>query len=82
MTQDTQGVAAQQLKAFIERIERLNTEKESVQEDIKEVYSEAKGVGFDVKAVRKIVALRKKDEQKRREEEEILVLYKNAIGLN
>lgn len=72
---------AARLKAFVERIERLEEEKAVIAEDIKEVYGEAKGAGFDVKTLRKVVSLRKMDEQKRREEEELLDLYKGAIGL-
>jgi len=70
------------LLAFIERIERLEEEKKALSEDIKDVYGEAKGNGFDVKIIRKIVSLRKQDRDKRREEEEILELYLAAIGMN
>lgn len=75
------GVAGQRLRSFIERIENLEEEKTALMEDIKEVYAEAKGVGFDSKTMRKIVSLRKKDNEKRREEEELLDLYKSAIGM-
>ncbi len=68
------------LKAFIERIERLEEEKKAIAEDIKEVYAEAKGNGYDVKIMRKIISIRKQDENKRREEEEILDLYLSALG--
>lgn len=78
---DVGGVAGARLKAFIERIERLEEEKKALAEDIKEVYAEAKAVGFDAKAMRKLVSLRKMDTEKRREEEEILELYKSAVGL-
>jgi uncharacterized protein (UPF0335 family) len=67
------------LKSFIERIERLEEEKKAISEDIKEVYGEAKGNGYDVKIMRKIVSLRRLDENKRREEEEILDLYMSAL---
>ncbi len=70
------------LLAFIERIERLEEEKKALADDIKDVYSEAKGNGFDIKIIRKIVSLRKQDRDKRREEEEILDLYLAAIGMN
>ncbi len=80
-TQDVGGVAGQRLAAFIERIERLEEEKAALMEDLKEVYAEAKGVGFDVKTMRKIVSLRKMDTEKRRESEELLDLYKSAIGM-
>jgi uncharacterized protein (UPF0335 family) len=78
---DTGGVSGQRLKAFIERIERLETEKAALGEDIKDIYAEAKGVGFDSKIMRKVIRLRKMDAEKRREEEELLELYKSAIGL-
>ncbi len=80
-TQDVGGVAGQRLRSFIERVELLEGEKEALMEDIKEVYAEAKGVGFDAKTMRKIVALRKMDTEKRREADEILELYKSAIGM-
>jgi uncharacterized protein (UPF0335 family) len=69
------------LRAFIERVEKLEDEKRAISEDIKDVYTEAKGTGFDAKIIRKIVALRKKDRDQRREEEEILDLYLNALGM-
>ena len=68
------------LKSFIERIERLEEEKKAIAEDIKEIYAEAKGNGYDVKIMRKIVSIRRQDENKRREEEEILDLYLSALG--
>lgn len=80
-TSDVGGVAGERLKSFIERIERLEEEKAALMEDIKEVYAEAKGTGFDAKTMRKIVALRKMDHEKRRESEELLDLYKSAIGM-
>ena len=70
------------LKSYIERIERLEEEKKALAEDIKDVYAEAKGTGYDVKVMRKVVALRKQDANKRREEEEILDLYLSAIGFD
>ena len=79
--QDVGGVAGQRLRAFIERVERLEEEKAALAEDIKEIYAEAKGVGFDAKTMRKIVSLRKMDHEKRRESEELLDLYKTAIGM-
>ena len=79
--QDVGGVAGQRLRSFIERVERLEEEKAHMMEDIKEIYAEAKGVGFDAKTMRKIVALRKMDAEKRREADEILELYKSAIGM-
>jgi len=68
------------LKSLIERIERLEEDKAAVSGDLKEVYLEAKGEGFDVKIVRKIVRLRKQDAAKRQEEEAVLELYLSAIG--
>jgi uncharacterized protein (UPF0335 family) len=68
------------LKSFIERIERMEEEKKAIAEDIKDIYAEAKGNGYDAKIMRKIVAMRKQDETKRREEEEILDLYLSALG--
>lgn len=80
-TAAAQTVAAGQLRAFIERVERLEEEKKTVADDIKEVYAEAKGTGFDTKAMRTIVKLRKLDAAERQEAEAILELYKNALGM-
>jgi uncharacterized protein (UPF0335 family) len=77
----TVQVAADQLRTIIERIERLEEEKKEVAEQIKEVYAEAKGNGFDTKTLRKIVALRKKDPNERSEEEAMLDLYMHALGM-
>ncbi len=77
----TDSVDAGHLKAFIERIEHLEEEKRTIAEDIKEVYAEAKGTGYDIKIIRKIVSLRRQDKEKRREEEEILSLYLSALGM-
>jgi uncharacterized protein (UPF0335 family) len=77
----TQTVAAGQLRAFIERVERLEDEKKTIADDIKEVYAEMKGTGFDTKAIRKIIQLRKKDQAERQEEEAILDLYMSALGM-
>lgn len=78
---DVGGVAGQRLRSFIERVETLEEEKAALAEDIKEIYAEAKGTGFDVKTMRKIIALRKLDAEKRRESDELLDLYKTAIGM-
>lgn len=78
---DSATVNASHLRAFIQRIEKLEEEKKAIAEDIKEVYSEAKGTGFDAKIIRKIVSMRKMDREKRREEEEILDLYLSALGM-
>jgi len=74
-------MAAGQLRAFIERIERLEEEKRTIADDIREVYAEMKGAGFDTRAVRTIVGLRKKDQAERQEEEAMIDLYKNALGM-
>jgi uncharacterized protein (UPF0335 family) len=76
------GVAAEELKQFIERIERLEEEKAGLMGDIKEVMAELKGRGFDVKAVRAILRLRKKDQDERQEEQAILELYMQALGMS
>lgn len=75
------SVDAGPLRAFIERIEHLEEEKKAIADDIKEVYAEAKGTGYDIKVMRKIVSLRRQDKDKRREEEEILGLYLSALGI-
>lgn len=77
----TDSVAPDQLKAFIERIERLEEDKTAITGDIREVYAEAKANGFDVKIMRKVVALRKKDRNERLEEEAVLDLYLQALGM-
>ena len=78
---DTINTPAQgKLKSLIERIERLEEDKAAVANDLKEVYAEAKGEGFDVKIVRKVVRLRKQDTAKRQEEEALIDLYISAIG--
>ncbi len=78
---DTITATAQgKLKSLIERIERLEEDKAAVAADLKEVYAEAKGEGFDVKIVRKVVRLRKQDTAKRQEEEALIDLYISAIG--
>ena len=74
------ATAQGQLKSIIERIERLEQEKSEIAEQIKEVFAEAKGNGFDVKIIRKVVRIRKQDRAKRQEEEAILDLYLAAIG--
>jgi uncharacterized protein (UPF0335 family) len=78
---DILNQAAQgQLKSIIERVERLEQEKAEVSEQIKEVFAEAKGNGFDVKILRKVIRIRKQDRAKRMEEDAILDLYLSAIG--
>jgi len=75
------NVSAGQLRAFVERIERLEEEKKEVAEQIKEVYAEAKGTGFDTKILRKVISLRKKDAEERQEEEYLLATYLTALGM-
>jgi uncharacterized protein (UPF0335 family) len=75
------GIAADRLKSFIERIERLEEEKAGLSGDIREIYAEAKGTGFDTKVMRQIVRLRKMDSADRKEQQELLELYARAIGL-
>ncbi len=78
----TSEVNAGQLRALIERIERLEEERKALSADIKDVYGEAKANGLDVKIMRKIVSIRKQDRDKRMEEETILDLYLAALGMN
>jgi uncharacterized protein (UPF0335 family) len=75
------GIAADRLRSFIERIERLEEEKAVIAGDIKEVYSEAKSSGFDAKIMRQVVRLRKMDAQERAEQEQLLDVYLQAIGM-
>lgn len=70
-----------QLKSIVERIERLEEEKKSLAGDIREVYAEAKGTGFDTKILRKVIAFRKKDKNEREEEEALLDVYLGALGM-
>jgi uncharacterized protein (UPF0335 family) len=73
--------AKDQLKAIVERVERLEEEKKTISDDIRDVYAEAKGNGFDVKALRTIVRLRKQDANERQEQETILETYMQALGM-
>ena len=73
--------AKDQLKAIIERIEHLEEEKKAISDDIRDVYAEAKGNGFDAKALRAVVRLRKQDKSEREEQEAILETYLNALGM-
>ncbi|QCO05461.1 DUF2312 domain-containing protein [Azospirillum argentinense] len=74
------GIAADRLKSFIERIERVEEEKRGLSEDIKEIYSEAKGTGFDTKIIRKVIARRKLDRADRQEQDNLLELYELALS--
>jgi uncharacterized protein (UPF0335 family) len=78
---DVGGVAVERLKSFIERIERLEEEKRGLSGDIKEVYAEAKGTGFEPKIMRQIIKIRKMDKEEVDEEESLLDLYKRALGM-
>jgi uncharacterized protein (UPF0335 family) len=73
--------AKEQLKAFIERIERLEEEKKATSDDIRDVLAEAKGSGYDVKALRVIVRMRKQDTEERREQQAVLETYMHALGM-
>ncbi len=75
------GTTADQLRTIIERIENLEEEKANLTADIREIYSEAKGNGFDVKALRAIIRMRKKDDHERMEEEAVLATYMHALGM-
>ncbi|MGA0315088.1 MAG: DUF2312 domain-containing protein [Alphaproteobacteria bacterium] len=81
MPEGTGTIARDQLRAFIERIERLEEEKANLLADIREVYAEAKAMGFDPKIMRKVVSLRKIDVEKRQEEGFVLDTYLNALGM-
>lgn len=78
---DPHGVAADQLKSFVERIERLEVEKQTIVDDIKDIYSEAKGNGYDPKILREVIRIRKQDKAEREEMEAILELYLQALGM-
>ena len=73
--------ASRQLKSFVERIERLEEEKKGIADDIRDVFAEAKGSGFDTKVMRQVIRLRKKDVAERQEEEALLDLYLHALGM-
>ncbi len=73
------GVAGEQLRGFVERIERLEEERKGIAEDVKEIYAGAKAVGFDVKIIRKVIAIRKMDQADRQEQEALLDVYLHAI---
>lgn len=75
------GVASNQLRAFIERIERLEEEKKTIADDIKDVYGEAKAMGYDTKVLRKVVSIRKLDQNERMEQEAVLDTYLAALGM-
>ncbi|MGB0684139.1 MAG: DUF2312 domain-containing protein [Magnetovibrionaceae bacterium] len=76
---ETGGIAADRLRSFIERIERLEEEKAALAQDIKEVYAEAKSTGFDTKVMRQVIRLRKMDPNERQEQEHLLDVYLSAV---
>ncbi len=78
---DVGGIAGERLRSFIERIERLEEEKRTLAADIKEVYAEAKGTGFDTKTMRQIIRLRRMDKDDLDEQETLLDIYKRALGM-
>lgn len=78
---DIGGIASDRLKSFVERIERLEEEKKAISDDIREVFAEAKGAGFDIKVLRQVIKLRKMDAGDRSEMEEILSIYKRALDM-
>ena len=79
---DVGGIAADRLRSFIERIERLEEEKAALAADIREVFAEAKGTGFDTKVMRQVLKLRKMEADDRQEQEHLLDLYKQALGID
>ncbi|MGQ0486201.1 MAG: DUF2312 domain-containing protein [Hyphomicrobiales bacterium] len=81
MADNKTGFAQGQLRGLVERIERLEEEKKTIAADIKEVYGEAKGNGFDTKVLRKVVSLRRRDRNEREEEQAMLDLYMQALGM-
>ncbi|TCP63175.1 uncharacterized protein (UPF0335 family) [Rhodovulum bhavnagarense] len=78
---DSYKVSAAELRQFIERIERLEQEKKDIAEQIKEVYAEAKGRGYDTKAMRSVISLRKRDKDDIAEQEAVIAMYKEALGM-
>jgi uncharacterized protein (UPF0335 family) len=78
---DVHGIARDQLRAFVQRIERLDEEAKALSDDRKDVYGEAKSMGFNVKILKKVIALRRKDDQQRMEEDMILDTYLQALGM-
>ncbi|MPZ19529.1 MAG: DUF2312 domain-containing protein [Luteitalea sp.] len=82
MTETAGHNSKEQIKAFVERVERLEEEKKAAADDIREVYQEVKGNGFDTKALRRVVALRKQDREKLKEHQAILETYLDALGMD
>jgi len=77
----TGGIAADRLRSIVERIERLEEEKKALANDIKDIYGEAKASGFDVKALRALISLRKKEPAEVEEQDSLLMLYRRALGM-
>jgi uncharacterized protein (UPF0335 family) len=78
---ETGGIAADRLRSFVDRIERLEEEKQALAGDIKDIYAEAKSAGFDVKVLRKLISVRRLEAQEREEIDQLLTLYMRAIGM-
>ena len=76
------GIAGETLRSYIDRIERLEAEKTALTSDIREIFSEAKGNGFDAKIMRQLVRLRRMDREDRLEQEELLAIYQHAMGMD
>jgi uncharacterized protein (UPF0335 family) len=76
------GISVERLRSFIKRVEKIEADKAAISEDLKELYSEIKGSGFDTKIVRELIRIRKIEVEKRREHQELLELYKSAIGMD
>lgn len=81
MTTDVGGIAGERLQSYVQRIERLEEEKKGITDDIKDIYAEAKGTGFDVKIIRQIVRRRKMDRDMRMEHDDLLDVYEQALGM-
>ena len=79
---DSGGIAADMLRSFVERIERLEEDKKGIADDIREIYAEAKGNGFDPKVMRQVIKIRKMEEHDRKEQEALLDLYTHALGID
>ncbi|HYB11665.1 MAG TPA: DUF2312 domain-containing protein [Alphaproteobacteria bacterium] len=78
---DVGGIATEQLRSFVERIERLEEEKKALSDDVRDVYAQAKGSGFDLKVLRQVIRLRKMNSSDRQEQETLLDIYKRALGM-
>lgn len=78
---DVNGISSERLRSIIERIERMNEEKKAIAEDIKDIYAEAKGVGYDTKILRAVIRLRAMDQAEREEQQELIDTYMSALGV-